>query len=255
MIITTQKPLNEITRFLEPYYHIMLVGCGTCATEVQTGGVKEVQALSDKLQCRWFIETMMIDAVCDVRLVRQGWRKMQKSRSNIDAVLVLACGAGIQTFSDIVGLPCYPGLDTHFLGKVERIGLYYERCKACGSCLLGETAGICPVTRCAKGLVNGPCGGMMHGKCEVGGYVRDCAWWLIWERLKQQGRMDLFRQVRAPKQFGLQAYPRGIDAIPSHLKITKHPLLKPHETEELIVKTVRAAKKRGTKPIIKVIGS
>ena len=84
----------------------------------------------------------------------------------------------------------------------------------------------------------------MNGRCEVGGYVRDCAWWLIWERLKQQGRMELFRQVRPPKQFGLQAYPRGIDSIPSHLKITKHPLLKPNETEELIVKTVRAARKR-----------
>ena len=246
MIVTTQKPHQEITRFLEPYYHIMIVGCGTCATEVQTGGEKEVHELAEKLQGRWSVETMMIDAVCDMRLVRRGWRSIQKSKSSIDAILILACGAGIQTYSDIVPLPCYPGLDTHFLGKVERIGLYYERCKACGSCLLGETAGICPVTRCAKGLVNGPCGGMMNGKCEVGGYVRDCAWSLIWERLRRQGRMELFRKIREPKQFGLQAYPRGIDAIPSHLQITKHPLLKPNETEELIIQTIRAAKREKT---------
>lgn len=224
---------------MEPYYQIMIVGCGTCATEVQTGGIKEVHELAEKLQGRWSVETLMIDAVCDVRLVRQGWRKIQKTKSNIDAVLVLACGAGIQTFSDIVALPCYPGLDTHFLGKVERIGLYYERCRACGSCLLGETAGICPVTRCAKGLVNGPCGGMMNGKCEVGGYVRDCAWVLIWERLQKQGRMKLFQQRRAPKEFGLQAYPRGIDAIPSHMKIKRTPLLGPNETEELIIQLLK----------------
>ncbi len=218
------------------------MGCGTCATEVQTGGEKELREMADKLRGKWSIDTMMIDAVCDIRLVKLSWRKI-KRKADFDAVLVFACGAGIQSFSEIVPIPCYPGLDTHFLGKVERIGLYFERCKACGSCLLGETAGICPVTRCAKGLVNGPCGGMMNGKCEVGGYVRDCAWWLIWKRLKQQGRMELFRKIHAPKQFGLQAYPRGIDAIPSHLNVTKHALLQPNETEELIVKAVRDAKK------------
>jgi hypothetical protein len=252
MIVTTQKPLSEIAKFLESYYHILIVGCGTCATEVQTGGEKEVQEMADMLRGRWIVETMMIDAVCDVRLVRRAWRKIQKTKKEIDAVLVLACGAGIQTFSDIVELPCYPGLDTHFLGKVERIGLYYERCKACGVCLLGETAGICPITRCAKGLVNGPCGGMMNGKCEVGGYVRDCAWWLIWKRLKQQGRMELFRKIRPPIQHGMHAYPRGIDAIPSHLRITKHALFEPNETEELVVEAVRAAKKREKQSSINV---
>jgi len=184
---------------------------------------------------------MMIEAPCDARIARRDWRKIKKFGKDIDALLILGCGAGVQTLSDIVDLPCFPGLETHFLGKVERIGLYYERCKACGDCHLGETAGICPVTRCAKGLLNGPCGGMMNGKCEVGGYVRDCAWFLIWERLKKQGRMEFFRKIRPPKQFGLQAYPRGIDAIPSHMKIKKNPLFEPNETEETIMKAVREA--------------
>ena len=93
----------------------------------------------------------------------------------------------------------------------------------------------------------------MNGKCEVGGYVRDCAWALICGRLQRQGRMELFQKIREPKKFGLQAYPRGIDAIPSHLQITKHPLLKPNETEELIVQTIRAAKKRGKIPISNIV--
>lgn len=223
--------------YLAPYVTILIVGCGTCATEVQTGGEKQVGELVDKLRGRWFVDTTMIETACDERLARRDWRKIIRSNRNFDAVLALACGAGVQTLSEVMGIPCFPGLDTHFLGKVERIGLYYERCRACGSCLLGETAGICPVTRCAKGLVNGPCGGMMNGKCEVGGYVRECAWILIWERLKNQGRMKLFQKRRAPKEFGLQAYPRGIDAIPSHMKIQRSSLLGPDETEELILKT------------------
>lgn len=239
MIVTTQKTLDDVMRYLEPYSNILIVGCGTCATEVQTGGEKQVEEMADKLRGRWFVETMMIDAPCDERLAKRDWRKIKALRKDIDALLILGCGAGIQTLSDVVQLPCFPGLDTHFLGKVERIGLYYERCKACGDCYLGETAGICPVTRCAKGLMNGPCGGMMDGKCEVGGYVRDCAWVLIWERLKKQGRMEFFRKIRVPKQFGLQAYPRGIDAIPSHMKIKSSPLLGPSETPEIIVKALR----------------
>jgi ferredoxin len=211
MIITTQKSIEEIMKYLAPYSNILIVGCGTCATEVQTGGEKQVGELADRLRGRWFVETMMIEAPCDARLARRDWRKIKRSGKDFDALLILGCGAGVQTLSDVVDLPCFPGLETHFLGKVERIGLYYERCKACGECYLGETAGICPVTR----------------------------WVLIWKRLKKQGRMEFFRKIRSPKQFGLQAYPRGIDAIPSHMKIKKNPLLGPDETVEIIMKAVK----------------
>jgi hypothetical protein len=240
MILTTQKPLEEIMKYLEPYNNVLVVGCGTCATQVQTGGEKEVKEMAEKLQGKWFTETMMIEAPCDERIARKDWRKIRKKAEDLDAILVMACGAGVQTLSDISHLPCFPGLDTHFLGKVERIGLYYERCRACGSCVLGETAGICPVTRCAKQLMNGPCGGMYDGKCEVKGYVRDCAWYLIWKRLKDQGRLEFFRKVREPREFGLEAYPRGIDAIPDHMVMRreKGPLLGPDENEEIIVRAV-----------------
>jgi len=214
MIITTSKELEEIESYLLPYQHILIVGCSECATLVQTGGEKEVIEMADRLQGKWFVDTAVFKTACDARLSRRDWRKITKElNGSIDAVLCLTCGAGVQTLTDIMDKPCFPGLNTHFLGKIERIGLYHERCRACGECVIGETMGICPVTRCAKGLMNGPCGGVVDGKCEVGGYVRDCAWFLIWKKLKNHGRMDLFRKKRPPQQFGLRAYPRGIDAI------------------------------------------
>ncbi len=217
MIITTQKRLEDLQKLLEPYTNVMIVGCGTCSTTVQTGGETQVKEMADKLRGKWFVDTVVVEAPCDERIARKDWRKIQRQGRDkgIDALLCLMCGAGVQTLAEVAEVPCIPGLNTHFLGKVERIGRYYERCRACGDCHLADTAGICPVTRCAKGLMNGPCGGVIDGKCEVGGYVRDCAWFLIWERLKKFGRMDLFRRVRPPRQFGLQGYPRGIDGVPT----------------------------------------
>lgn len=246
MIITTQKPLEEIMRTLQSYSNIMIVGCGTCATAVQTGGEPQVREMADKLRGKWFVDTVVVEAPCDERIARKDWREIQRQGrgKNIDALLCLMCGAGVQTLAELAELPCVPGLNTHFLGKVERIGLYYERCRACGNCHLGETAGICPVTRCAKGLMNGPCGGVIDGKCEVGGYVRDCAWFLIWKRLKKFGRMDLFRKVRPPREFGLEAYPRGIDAIPSHRIGRETTVMGPEETEDFIVKAIKEKAKQ-----------
>lgn len=244
MILTTQKPLEEIMKYLEPYNNVMIVGCGTCATEVQTGGEKQILEMADKLRGKWFVQTMIIETPCDERISRKDWRKIKEQIKDIDAALVMACGAGVQTLAEVADLPCIPGLNTHFLGKVERIGQYYERCRACGDCHLGETAGICPVTRCAKNLMNGPCGGMYDGKCEVKGYVRDCAWYLIWKKLKEQRRLDFFRKIRPPREFGLEAYPRGIDAVPNHMALRRvSPVLGPGETVETILKAIDEAKK------------
>ena len=239
--------MEEIQKYLEPYANVIVVGCGTCATAVQTGGEKQAKEIADQLRGKWFVTTAIVEAPCDERLSRKAWRKIQKQiqkeGKEIDALLVLGCGAGIQTLAEVAELPVIPGLNTHFLGKVERLGLYYERCRACGNCHLGETGGICPVTRCPKDLMNGPCGGMLDGKCEVGGYVRDCAWYLIWERLRKFHRLDQFRKVRPPREFGLEAYPRGIDAIPTHRLNRKSPVMKPSETEEYILKAIKEAKK------------
>ena len=214
MIITTQKPLEEIMQYLRPFTDVLIIGCGTCATEVQTGGEKQVTELADKLRGRWFVDTMMIETPCDERLAKRDWRKIKKLEKDYGAVLVMACGAGIQTLSDIIEKPCFPGLDTHFLGKVERIGLYYERCKACGECYLGETAGICPITACHKGLINGPCGGTNNGKCEVD-KEKDCAWTLIYQRLKEQDRLDLIRKYQPLKNHNVVPRPKITTIVPT----------------------------------------
>jgi hypothetical protein len=245
MILTTQKPLEEIKRLVDPYRNLLIVGCGTCATESQTGGEPQVKEMAEKLCEGRSVETLMIEAPCDERIVRRDWRSFGEKGKDIEALLVLSCGAGVQTLIEVTGLPSYPGLNTHFIGKVERIGLAYERCRACGDCKLGVTAGVCPVTLCAKGLMNGPCGGMVNGKCEVKGYVRDCAWYLIWKRLKDQGRLDLFRKVQPARQYGLEGYPRGIDALPAHAAVKgANPVLGPDETFETVVKAVEDLRKQ-----------
>jgi len=113
----------------------------------------------------------------------------------------------VQTLADVLAIPCLPALDTKFLGKVERIGRFYERCRACGDCVLHETGGICPVTLCAKGLLNGPCGGQADGKCEVGGGQTDCAWVQIYHRLAERQLMPQFLAFRAPRDHRLKAGP------------------------------------------------
>jgi len=212
VIITTQKPLEEILNYLRPYRKIFIIGCGTCATECQTGGEKQVQEMKEKLEKEGFevVGTGMIESPCDERLTRKFIRAQRKNGRALDdaeAVLVLACGAGVQVVAELLDKPVFPGLNTHFIGKVERIGRFYERCRACGECVLGETGGICPVTQCAKGLLNGPCGGMADGKCEVGGWTRPCAWVLIYERLKAMGRLDLFKKFRPPRDYSRKAGP------------------------------------------------
>lgn len=245
MIITTKKPFEEVLRDLETYHSIMIVGCGVCATECQTGGETQVADMKKKLQGKHEVETMMVESPCDERVSRKDWRKGKAEGKEPDAFLVLACGVGTQVLADVSGLPCIPGLNTQFIGKVKRIGLYYERCRACGDCMLAETGGICPITRCAKGLMNGPCGGMIEGRCEVGGYIQDCAWYLIYEQLKKQNRLNVLEEVRVQRSHGLQAYPRGVDALKGH-EIVKgeNPLMGPDESYETIQQAVREAKKK-----------
>jgi len=103
-------------------------------------------------------------------------------------------------------LPVVPALNTRFIGVTEAEGVWSERCRACGNCKLDRFGGICPVTICAKGLLNGPCGGSTLGKCEAGN-DKDCAWELISRRLRQQGRLDNLRLFVTPLDYALRAHP------------------------------------------------
>jgi hypothetical protein len=124
-----------------------------------------------------------------------------------DAVVSMGCGAGVQLLAEVLEtMPVIPAVNTRFIGTTEREGEWAERCRACGDCKLGRYGGICPVTICAKGLLNGPCGGASLGKCEAGNN-KDCAWELIYQRLKQQGRLDSLADYTEPPDYKLQAHP------------------------------------------------
>lgn len=209
MIITKPKPKAKIVEMVEPFKKVFIVGCGTCATSCQTGGEEQVKQLAGMLGKKG-AGGVVVEAPCDLRLVKRDLGKSKGKLDGADAILVLSCGAGVQVIGDYSGKAVIPGLDTLFIGKIERIGRLYERCRACTDCLLYETGGICPVTRCSKGLLNGPCGGMADGKCEAGGHTRDCAWVLIYESLKRQGRLGLYSKYRAPRDRSRKAQPQEL---------------------------------------------
>ena len=200
MIITKQKTMEEIQEMLQPFKKLFIVGCGTCSTTCQTGGEEEVIEMAEKLSDK-VTGYAMVDDPCDLRLNRRDLRKFKEQIGESDAILVMGCGAGVQTVGDYSKKIVLPALETLFIGQTERIGRFHDVCRACGECILDETGGICPITRCAKALLNGPCGGQVDGKCEVGGYENECAWVQIYDRLMEQDRMALFTKFREPRDY------------------------------------------------------
>lgn len=191
MIVTKPRDWARIRANLDSIgaKRVFIMGCGQCATVANTGGEKEVLLAKAKLEQEgrevtgWAIG----EVTCHLGGTKLDARKRHGEIEAADAVLVLACGAGVQTVADSVDKPVFPGLESAFLGSVVRHGIFEERCRTCGDCVLDMTAGICPVTACPKGLLNGPCGGMWQGNCEI---VRDreCAHVRIRRRLAEQGR-------------------------------------------------------------------
>jgi ferredoxin len=200
MIITKKKSDEDIDAMIEPFSKLFVVGCGTCATKCMTGGEEQVKELVVRLGDR-VIGSQIVEEPCDKRLNRRDLREYKAKIEEADAIVVMSCGVGVQAISDYADKVVLPATDTMFMGETERFGIFHNRCNACGDCILDETGGICPITRCAKGLLNGPCGGFVEGKCEVGGYEEDCAWTLIYERLRDQDRIELFTMFRPPRDF------------------------------------------------------
>ncbi len=217
MIIAKQKPLEEIRQMIASYSRILVLGCDTCVAVCFAGGEKEAHILASALR---MVEKLSGNPkeITEGAVKRQcEWEFLDdiKDRINeVEAVLSLACGVGVQAlaerFPDKVILP---GVNTLFMGMPIEEGLFSERCSGCGDCILDQTGGICPVTRCAKGLLNGPCGGYRNGKCEVDPN-RDCAWVLIYERLKQRGQLERLKEPGRLKNYSQMGHPRQITAKP-----------------------------------------
>jgi len=212
--ITEQKPLEEITQCLERCNTVYLIGCGTCATMLHTGGKSEVLEMKDKLEANGKKVTgwMVIPTACDA-LTREALAENAKDVEAADCILAMSCAFGVQTVSLYTDKPVYPALNTLFIGKEERPGYFAEICLQCGECVLGQYAGICPMTQCAKGLLNGPCGGSKNGKCEQEP-EHDCAWILIYERLKRLGKLDEIKEFVPPKDYSKMKRQRQIEVAP-----------------------------------------
>ncbi|MCS7387229.1 MAG: methylenetetrahydrofolate reductase C-terminal domain-containing protein [archaeon GB-1867-005] len=209
MIITEQKPIEEIKESLTGFTRIFILGCGDCATLCQTGGEDQVRDMAQRLHDKEIVGTLVSETPCDKRILSRDLRKVSDAINAADAILVMSCGVGVQTATEITGKICIPALNTKFIGMTERIGRFFERCSACGDCILDETGGICPITRCPKGLLNGPCAGHMNGKCEVD-REKDCAWILIYKRLKELGQLDKLRKFREPRNYNIVTKPQQI---------------------------------------------
>ena len=210
MIITQKKPIEELMAMLGDAKRIGILGCGSCATACATGGEKEVQALKEYLEAdgRVVPVTGMADYCCMNLGTKSAMKPFQDK--DLDAVVCMSCGDGVQVVAANIGVPVYPSNNTMFLGEAVKFGLFKEACHLCGNCVLGSTGGICPISRCAKSLVNGPCGGAKNGMCEVNP-ENPCAWILIYNRLNETNQLEKLTQTRDDKGYGDVAYPRTIN--------------------------------------------
>jgi len=197
--ITQKKPEKDIERLLKGLNRIFIIGCGTCTTLTRTGGEPEVRAMKAELSAKGKMITgqTVVPVACD-NLTREFLSDFGEQINQADTLLIMSCAFGVQTIARQLKKMVVPALDTLFIGKETAVGLFDEICTQCGTCIIGETGGICPVTNCHKGLVNGPCGGTNHGKCEID-VAKDCVWTLIYNRLQELGRLDSMRRYQKPR--------------------------------------------------------
>ena len=207
MIVTHRKDPSIVRELAAPFKKIIIVGCSECAAVCRTGGSEQVKEMAEFLSEHEILATISIESPCDKRISSRDMKRLDEELSDCDALVALCCGSGVQALAEVTGKRIVTALDTDFLGMVERLGVFYERCRHCGECLLNDTAEICPVTRCPKGIRNGPCEGIEGTKCEVD-KDRDCVWHTIYENLKSLGRTDLFLKYHEPVDWSVCNSPR-----------------------------------------------
>ncbi len=204
MIITEKKAFEEILESLKGYKKVFLLGCGECAATAKTGGEPELAQMKEQLEKhgKAVVGTCMPEAPCIAAKLKTELAKNMKGLREAEVVLVLACGLGVQSVksNDRLGLDILPALNTLFGAVMDAQGDFYEKCSLCGECVLGITAGICPITLCPKGLLNGPCGGVDKGKCETD-KDKDCAWVLIYKELEKKNKIDKIKEIQPAKDY------------------------------------------------------
>jgi len=207
MIVADKKPIEEIIEEIKDKEKILILGCNECVTVCEAGGKKEVGVLSSALRMYFLnqgrevrIDERTLERQCDHEYLEE----IRDVIDQYDAVVSLACGVGVQFMAEKYHTtPVFPGVNTCFMGVTEERGIWTERCQGCGECILARTAGICPVSRCAKRILNGPCGGSSNGKCEINKEL-DCAWQLIIDRLKALGKLDDYEKITPIKDWSTE---------------------------------------------------
>jgi len=208
--ITKQKPFDEILKLLEDCDKVFITGCGTCTTMTKTGGIEQVEEMKQRLHDAGKLVTgsVVIPTSCD-EMTGTSLKDNEQAIQDADCILVMSCALGLFKIGSYVEKSCIPAQDTLFIGVESTPGNFQEVCAQCGQCVLGFTAGICPITFCHKSLLNGPCGGTNNGKCEVD-KEKDCAWTLIYNRLNEQGKLDMMRKRLPPKNYQASVRPRKV---------------------------------------------
>ncbi|RLC28496.1 MAG: hypothetical protein DRH32_08970 [Deltaproteobacteria bacterium] len=212
MIVAERKPFEEIKAMIKGYRKVLTLGCGTCVAVCLAGGEKEVGILNAELKMARKLDSnpielgaVTLERQCDMEFLDE----LEDTVGEYDALLSMACGAGIQFLAErYPEIPVLPAVNTTFIGVNKDVGWYEERCRGCGNCVLDKTAGICPVTMCAKGLFNGPCGGTNQGSCEIN-KDQPCAWFMIYERLAKQNRLENITSIFPPADWRNQT-PRTV---------------------------------------------
>ena len=207
MIVAKNKPVEEIIEEVKDFGKVLLVGCNECVTVCEAGGKKEVAVLASALRMYFMnqgqdmkIDEVTLERQCDHEYLEE----IRNMVDHYDAILSLACGVGVQFMAEkYFQTPVLPGVDTCFMGVTEERGVWSERCQGCGHCILARTGGICPVSRCAKRLFNGPCGGSTKGHCEINKDVV-CGWQIIVDRLKELDRFDDYEKLAPVKDWSTE---------------------------------------------------
>jgi ferredoxin len=211
MIITKQKDFDDLLKSIGEG-PVFIIGCSECATICKTGGEDDVKKMENKLKKNniettgWIILEPACNLLNDKRLLKKCKTEIEKAKK----VLVLACGNGIQTVSEIVkDIDVIPGTDTLFLGEIKRLTDFEKRCVMCGECIQDLFEGVCPISRCPKSMLNGPCGGSINGKCEVSSEM-DCVWDIIYKKLKEKGQLNKLKKIQEPKNWGKSTETRRV---------------------------------------------
>jgi len=221
MIVAKQKPFDEVWNMVKNFKKVLVYGCNTCVAICHAGGEKEAEILASMIRMKASQEgvDMKVGHAAVMRHCEpEYFDPLMDEVRTYDLVLSTACGVGVNFLAQRIGnIPVYPGINTTFYGAVPKPGEFIELCAGCGNCILHLTGGICPIARCTKSLMNGPCGGTDRGKCEISQEV-DCGWYLIVERMKQLGNLEALLEIQPPRDWSTSFHGGPRRVVLEHLQ-------------------------------------